>query len=86
MAGRTCVEGGKYPLECAREYSASFIMGETPGAGHDQRMRSGGQADDNPGELAGASGIAKRRGQRRRHILGRYTSADLRDRACGTCH
>jgi len=64
---------------------AGFIMGETLGAGYDQRMRSGGQADDDPGKLADASGIFKRRGQRCRHIISRDTGTDGNDRTCGTC-
>lgn len=64
-----CADGGKYLLESFREQVASFIMGETMGAGNDQWVRPSGQADDDPGNLAGAGGIFKWRGQRFRHEI-----------------
>jgi hypothetical protein len=79
-----CVDGGNYLLESFREQSASFIIGQTMGAGHGQRMRPGGQTDDDPGNLTGASGTFKRHGQWCGHEIGCHTGADLRERTWGT--
>jgi hypothetical protein len=62
---------------------ADYVMSQTLGAGQDQRKRSGGQADDDPGNLEDASGAFKRAGQRCRHEISCYPGADVHDRTGG---
>ena len=74
-----------YLLDYLRERIPSFIVGETLAAGYDQRMRSRGQADGDPGNLANVSSSFKLRSHRCRHEFGRYTGADGPGKTFGTC-